>query len=83
MGNELIRVSVDDNGKGFDPEILQQSTNLGLKLIWERSEMLGGVFEIDIWLDQEQGLHFPSNKRLKLFIKRRLNIAVRTLCCQQ
>jgi two-component system sensor histidine kinase DegS len=47
MGNEVVRVSVDDNGKGFDPEILKQSTNLGLKLIRERSEMLGGNFEID------------------------------------
>jgi two-component system sensor histidine kinase DegS len=47
MGNEMVRVSVDDNGKGFDPEILKQSTNLGLKLIRERAEMLGGNFEID------------------------------------
>ncbi|MFN8412444.1 MAG: sensor histidine kinase [Anaerolineales bacterium] len=47
LGNELVRVSVDDNGKGFDPEILKQSSNLGLKLIRERSEMLGGTFEID------------------------------------
>jgi two-component system sensor histidine kinase DegS len=47
MGGEVVRVSVDDNGKGFDPEILKQSTNLGLKLIRERSEMLGGNFEID------------------------------------
>lgn len=47
MGNEVVRVSVDDNGKGFDPEILKQSTNLGLKLIRERAEMLGGNFEID------------------------------------
>ncbi len=47
MGNDLIRVSVDDNGKGFDPEILKQSSNLGLKLIRERAEMLGGSSEID------------------------------------
>ncbi len=47
LGNELIRASVDDNGKGFDPEILKQSSNLGLKLIRERAEMLGGSFEID------------------------------------
>ncbi|MCC7118238.1 MAG: sensor histidine kinase [Anaerolineales bacterium] len=47
MGNESIRVSVDDNGKGFDPEILKQENNLGLKIIRERAEMLGGSFEID------------------------------------
>jgi len=47
LGTDLIRVSVDDNGKGFSPEILKDSTNLGLKLIRERAEMLGGSFEID------------------------------------
>lgn len=47
LGADLVRVSVSDNGKGFDPEILKDSTNLGLKLIRERAEMLGGNFEID------------------------------------
>ena len=47
MGEDRIRVSVDDNGKGFDPEVVQQGTNLGLKLIRERAEMLGGSFESD------------------------------------
>jgi two-component system sensor histidine kinase DegS len=47
LGNEMIRVSVSDNGKGFDPESLKDSNNLGLKLIRERAEMLGGSFEID------------------------------------
>ena len=47
LGNEFLRVSVDDNGRGFDPESLKDSSSLGLKLIRERSEMLGGKFEID------------------------------------
>lgn len=47
LGNDNIRISVDDNGKGFDPEVLNESSNLGLKLIRERAEMLGGNFEID------------------------------------
>jgi two-component system sensor histidine kinase DegS len=47
LGSDLIRVSVGDNGKGFDPETLKDSNNLGLKLIRERAEMLGGNFEID------------------------------------
>ena len=42
-----IRVSVDDNGKGFDTSILEARSNLGLKLIKERAEMLGGNFELD------------------------------------
>jgi len=47
LGSDVIRVSVDDNGKGFDAETLKEANNLGLKLIRERSEMLGGNFEID------------------------------------
>lgn len=47
LGNEMARVTVDDNGKGFDVETLHQANNLGLKLIRERAEMLGGNFEID------------------------------------
>jgi two-component system sensor histidine kinase DegS len=47
MGNEALRVSVDDNGKGFDTASLKEGSSLGLKLIRERAEMLGGNFEID------------------------------------
>lgn len=47
LGEDRIRVSVDDNGKGFDSDSLQQSNSLGLKLIRERTEMLGGSFEVD------------------------------------
>jgi two-component system, NarL family, sensor histidine kinase DegS len=47
MGSEQVRVSVDDNGKGFDPEAIQTSNSLGLKLIQDRTQMLGGSFEMD------------------------------------
>jgi len=47
VGDDRVRVSVEDNGKGFDPENVQQGTSLGLKLIRERAEMLGGNFELD------------------------------------
>jgi len=47
MGEDRVRVSVDDNGKGFDSDSVLQGTSLGLKLIRERAEMLGGSFEID------------------------------------
>lgn len=46
LNDDLIRVSVDDNGKGFDIDSVQ-GKNLGLKLIRERTEMLGGTFEVD------------------------------------
>ncbi len=47
MGNEVIRVSVDDNGRGFDPEAALSGNSLGLKLIKERAEMLGGKLDVD------------------------------------
>jgi two-component system, NarL family, sensor histidine kinase DegS len=47
MGEDRVRVSVDDNGRGFDPDAVQQGNSLGLKLIRERAEMLGGTFEVD------------------------------------
>jgi len=47
LTDETIRAIVDDNGKGFDADTLLQSNSLGLKLIRERVEMLGGTFEIE------------------------------------
>jgi two-component system sensor histidine kinase DegS len=47
MGDAVVKVSVDDNGKGFDTDIIKQGNSLGLKVIQERSEMLGGIFESD------------------------------------
>ena len=47
VGDSLIKVSVDDNGKGFDVDALNESSSLGLKLIRDRVEMLGGSFDID------------------------------------
>ena len=47
MGSDLVRVSVDDNGRGFDPESALTGGSLGLKLIKERAEMLGGKLDVD------------------------------------
>jgi two-component system sensor histidine kinase DegS len=47
LTDDLIRASVDDNGKGFDYESVESDQSLGLKLIRERAEMLGGNFEVD------------------------------------
>ncbi len=47
MGDTLVKLSLDDNGKGFDTDALGKDENLGMKLIKERSEMLGGTFEIN------------------------------------
>ena len=47
MGDAVVKVSVDDNGKGFDTDLIKQGNSLGLKVIQERAEMLGGTFEAD------------------------------------
>jgi two-component system sensor histidine kinase DegS len=47
VGDDRVRVNVEDNGKGFDTDVVQQGNSLGLKLIKERAEMLGGTFELD------------------------------------
>lgn len=47
VGDNLIKVSVDDNGKGFDVDMLDEGSSLGIKLIRDRAEMLGGSFDID------------------------------------
>jgi two-component system sensor histidine kinase DegS len=47
MGDVFVKLRVDDNGKGFDPEIARKGNGLGLKLIKERAELIGGTCEID------------------------------------
>jgi two-component system sensor histidine kinase DegS len=47
MGENLIKVIVDDNGKGFSTDMLNQGKNLGINLIRDRVEILGGTMEID------------------------------------
>jgi len=47
-----IKVIVADNGKGFDVESLAHTDGVGLKLIRERVEMLGGFFEVDSTVGQ-------------------------------
>jgi len=44
--NGLIVVSVIDRGSGFDPELLESFSGLGLSGLRERVESIGGRFEI-------------------------------------
>jgi len=48
----LVRVSVNDNGRGFDPQVAEKSDGFGLKLIRERVEMLGGYMEVESGVGQ-------------------------------
>jgi two-component system sensor histidine kinase DegS len=42
-----VKVSVDDNGKGFNVETLSETTGMGLKVIKDRVDMIGGEMDID------------------------------------
>ncbi len=47
LEDNQIKITVTDNGKGCDPQNLTQSNGLGLKLIRERVDMLGGFMDVD------------------------------------
>lgn len=63
MSDTLVKVTVDDNGKGFNPEILQQGNSLGINLIRDRVEMLGGSFELDSGLGKGTRITFSIPAR--------------------
>ncbi len=47
LGESNVKVTVDDNGKGFDVETLAERNSMGIKVIRERAEMLGGYLEVE------------------------------------
>jgi two-component system sensor histidine kinase DegS len=47
MDETNTRLSVDDNGKGFDSGHVLDEKGLGLRLIKERVDLLGGTMDID------------------------------------
>jgi two-component system sensor histidine kinase DegS len=53
-----VRVSISDNGKGFNSDLVNDQDNLGLKLIRERVDMLGGKMEIESALGQGSRIAF-------------------------
>jgi two-component system sensor histidine kinase DegS len=47
-----VRVSVEDNGKGFEVDKLEEEGDMGLKLLRDRVQMLGGTFEVHSGIGQ-------------------------------
>lgn len=47
MGDTNVKVTVEDNGKGFDTGILEERGHMGIKVIRERAEKLGGYLDTD------------------------------------
>lgn len=53
-----VRVVVEDNGRGFDTSVLDERSGIGIKLIKDRVEMLGGVFEVESAVGQGTHISF-------------------------
>lgn len=47
LGDRKAKAAVEDNGKGFDVSELDEHSGMGLRVIRERIESLGGVIDID------------------------------------
>jgi two-component system sensor histidine kinase DegS len=58
MDENVTKVSVVDNGKGFDQAAVANKQGLGLKLIRDRVELLGGYLEIDTALGKGARITF-------------------------
>jgi two-component system sensor histidine kinase DegS len=50
ISEAAVKVKVEDNGKGFDTALLREGGSLGLNLIRDRVEMLGGTFDLSSML---------------------------------
>ena len=59
-----VKVSLEDNGKGFEVEKEATKSGMGLKVIKDRVQMLGGTFEIHSAIGQGTHIlfHIPANQ---------------------
>ncbi len=49
---DTIRLLIDDDGRGFDPDILKQTKRLGIRGMQERVDLAGGTFRLESEPDQ-------------------------------
>ncbi len=47
IDDAYVKVSIEDNGKGFDPDTALKGGSISIKAIKDRVEMLGGFMEIE------------------------------------
>ncbi|HEX6305113.1 MAG TPA: histidine kinase [Anaerolineales bacterium] len=59
-----VKVDVDDNGRGFELDELESEGGMGLKVIKDRVEMLGGFFSVSSANGQggQVNFHVPTSK---------------------
>jgi two-component system sensor histidine kinase DegS len=58
VSDTYVRVGVEDNGRGFDPENLEKEAGMGIKVIKDRVEMIGGYFEVNSVSGQGTRINF-------------------------
>jgi signal transduction histidine kinase len=60
-----LRITVEDDGIGFDPESVDQKTHFGLALMRERIEIAGGVLYVDSRIGEGTRIiaRLPSTKQ--------------------
>lgn len=58
LGESAVKMIIDDNGMGFDEALLEQRGHLGIKVIKERVEMLGGYLQVDSVIGQGTRITF-------------------------
>ena len=58
IGDRVVRASIEDNGRGFDPRAIPDEAELTVKAIRERMELLGGNFELDSVVGQGARISF-------------------------
>jgi two-component system sensor histidine kinase DegS len=58
MSDSNVKLAVEDDGRGFDIEVLNDRNSMGLKVIRERVDMLGGYFEVESAMGQGTKIAF-------------------------
>lgn len=58
MGDANVKVVVDDDGKGFDVDTVAERGGVGLKVIRDRVEMMGGFMDLDSIVGQGTRITF-------------------------
>lgn len=52
IGDSNVKVTIEDNGKGFDVEEIFRGSGMSIKAIKDRIEMLGGFMEVESIADR-------------------------------
>ncbi len=71
IADSFVKVTIDDNGKGEDVESKLESGGMGIKVIKDRVEMMGGFMDVDFRPDKGSQVVFqvPVGMQTQAIIK--------------